>query len=603
MQTLDQHGTAAKSWLPPVGSWRYHLLLSAVALLILGPLGGITAAYMNFSLGFFVGGQVLAGILGSAVTFGYGAEGKHGANYMQTMAASVASMAALGVLVQAMVWLGLPQPPAWQLVLYFACIGMFGVGVGMLYTPVLVDRMNLTFPSGYAVANILRALTDRRLLRSSIGKLGAGTGLGYAAGLGASFVKTIEASGWSSSTLGAGMVVGARIAIPGLVVGLLGRALEPYLVSIGWLDAGAPFRKIGFIIALGGILGAAIVDMALILGEAVRKLGQPRAPAAEVDAWKRTDVGRLGAWVGFWALAVVLVGTGVLGLPAKFVLTAIVLVFVFLMINGISLGISDSNPISSAFVLTVFLMAAIGLEDAGTGLMCASILLVSTSIGGDMQQDRSTGARLGTDRTIQFRYQVIGVLVGAVLAVVLARLFMAAYPVLTVDQYAHPDTPGAEKWQSAMTFKFVGALQGLTHPKAYITTALVLGVGIGLVTEVLRKLLKRSDGWRRFVASGRVGYWTDFTVDAVLLPSPYASSFGGFVEFATTAWFALGGVLPEVVAWTRDRLAPAPTSLPLEGEVVPEDMSTTSLIGGGLIAGDSLAALSLGIWGLLSTLG
>jgi hypothetical protein len=29
-------------------------------------------------------------------------------------------------------------------------------------------------------------------------------------------------------------------------------------------------------------------------------------------------------------------------------------------------------------------------------------------------------------------------------------------------------------------------------------------------------------------------------------------------------------------------------------------MSTTSLVGGGLIAGDSLAALSVGVWGLLS---
>src|SRR6185503_19478041 len=98
---------ARRSRLPRVGSPAYHALLVSVAILILGPLAGITAAYMNFSLGFFVGGQVLAGILGSAVTFGYGPDGKHGANYMQTMAASVASMAAMGVLVQAMVWLGL----------------------------------------------------------------------------------------------------------------------------------------------------------------------------------------------------------------------------------------------------------------------------------------------------------------------------------------------------------------------------------------------------------------------------------------------------------------------------------------------------------------
>src|SRR5690349_23256232 len=118
-------------FLPRIGSPGYHLLLTAVAILILGPLGGISAAFMNFSIGFFIGGQVLAGILGSTVTLPYGAEGKHGANYMQTMAASVAGMCAMAVLVQAMVWLGLPEPPAWQMVLYFLCIGMFGVGIGM----------------------------------------------------------------------------------------------------------------------------------------------------------------------------------------------------------------------------------------------------------------------------------------------------------------------------------------------------------------------------------------------------------------------------------------------------------------------------------------
>jgi uncharacterized oligopeptide transporter (OPT) family protein len=133
---------------------------------------------MNFSLGFFIGGQVLAGILGSTVTYGYGAEGKHGANYIQTAAASVASLSAMGILIQAMVWMGLPQPPAWQLVLYFLCIGMFAAGVGMLYTPILVDRMQLTFPSGSPVANILRALTDPVLLKRSVAKLGSGIALG-----------------------------------------------------------------------------------------------------------------------------------------------------------------------------------------------------------------------------------------------------------------------------------------------------------------------------------------------------------------------------------------------------------------------------------------
>src|SRR5690349_18026478 len=121
----------------PLDSKRYYVFLGLIAIFILGPLGGITASYMNFSLGFFVGGQVLAGILGSTVTYFYGAEGKHGANYMQTAAASVASMAAMGVLIQAMVWLGVPEPSAPALFSYFLTVGMFGIGVGMLYTPLL----------------------------------------------------------------------------------------------------------------------------------------------------------------------------------------------------------------------------------------------------------------------------------------------------------------------------------------------------------------------------------------------------------------------------------------------------------------------------------
>jgi hypothetical protein len=38
-----------------------------------------------------------------------------------------------------------------------------------------------------------------------------------------------------------------------------------------------------------------------------------------------------------------------------------------------------------------------------------------------------------------------------------------------------------------------------------------------------------------------------------------------------------------------------------ESSAVPEDMSSTSLFGGGLIAGDALAALAIGVTGLLGT--
>jgi uncharacterized oligopeptide transporter (OPT) family protein len=576
---MDPPSGARWSWLPVEGSWKYHLLLALTGMFVLGPLAGVTAAYMNFSLGFFVGGQVLAGLLGSAVTAGYGAAGRHGANYIQTAAASVASMSGLGVLVQAMAWMGLPQPPAWQMVLYLTCVGMFGVGVGMLYTPVVVDRMRLVFPSGLAVANILRALTDPRLLRRSVGQLGSGIAAGLIAGLASARLPLLGAVELSASTFGAGLVIGARIGVPAVVGGLIGVALQPYFVSIGWLQAGDPPRKIMFLIALGTIMGAAGVDLASILARALspvrRQAAASGAPQPEIDDWRRIDSTRLVLWVLFWAAATVACGHGLLGQPVFFLLVAVALVFLFALVNGISVGISDSNPISSAFVVTIVVLAALGLRDPGVGLMAGAVLLVATSVACDMQQDRSTGSRLGTPRVLQFRYQVLGILMGAMLAVAFARLFMAAYPVLLQDQTVLKADQQPAAWSSAMTYKFVGVLRSLTNDQPFQRTAIGVGIAAGLAIELLRKWLRPRS----------------FVLDAIVLPSPYALSFGGFVNLPTSLWLGAGGVAGSLLALR----APATRG-------VPEDMGSASLFGGGLIAGDALAAVGLGVAGLLGAL-
>jgi uncharacterized oligopeptide transporter (OPT) family protein len=595
------HPSASPRWLPRLGSPAYHVLLSAVAILILGPLGGISAAFMNFSIGFFVGGQVLAGILGSAVTLTYGPEGKHGANYMQTMAASVAGMCGMSALVQAMVWMGLPQPPLWQLVLYFMCIGMFGVGLGMLYTPILVDRLQLTYPSGLAVANILRALTDKELLKRSIFKLGGSMVSGFGVSMAAAQIAALNGM-WnlSVSTVGGGMIVGARIALPALWVGLIGYGVTPYLLSIGWLDPGDHFRKIGFIIALGAIMGAAMLDVGLILMQAVRRFRETGTAAAQpAPDWKRVNMARLVAWVVFWGAGTVLMGHQVLHQPVFFLLIAIALCFVFVLVNGIALGISDFNPISSAFVMSVFIMAALGLRDPGVGLFCAAILAVATSEGGDMQQDRSTGWRLGTNRAVQFRYQVIGIAMGALLMVVLARLFMHAYPILNVDQLTHKNLEAAKHWQSAFTYKMVGALRGIVEYKPRVMKALSLGISIGLLMEIIRKLIKSRPRYKEFTARTQGGRAASFLLDAVFLPSPYAFAFGGFVELSWLYWWGIGGVTASLYELAEARLFPRAKSA--EG-ALPSDMSTMSLVGGGFIAGDALAALAIGMYGILQAL-
>ena len=586
-------------WLPPIGSWRYYTLLALLGSLVLGPLGGVTASYMNFSIGFFVGGQVLAGILGSVVTLGYGPEGKHGANYMQTAAASVAGMAGMGVLLQAMDWMGLQRPPMWELMLYMGAIGMFGAGVGMLYTPILVDRLRLTFPSGLAVANILRALTDPVLLRLAVTRLASGVGLGLAGGIASSKVALLSALELSTSTLGAGMLVGARIGIPALLAGLTGAALVPWFVSIGWLEPEAPFRKITFLIGLGLILGAALLDVGRILLEAVARWRASTpvvADASEVEDWKRTSTPRLLAWTAAWGAVVVWLGVTSLQQPLVFMVFVVLLTLVVTLVNGISLGVSDTNPISSAFVVAVVLMAAMGLKDPTVGLVTGSVLLIATSVAGDMQQDRSTGWRLGTPRTLQFRFQVMGLVVGAVATVGFAELFLRAYPVLRLDQTVMSASEQPAQWVSAMTFKFVGALRSLTDDKPYQRTAMMVGVAIGFIVQALRVRLLEHAAYRRWRARNTATQAGDFVIDAVLLPSPYAYSFGTFFGIATSAWLAAGSVVAAVTETINGRRGRRP-----EDEGLPPDMSAVSLIGGGLIAGDALAALGLGVVGLLAT--
>ena len=592
-------------WLPVPGTWKYHAFLAAVGLFVLGPLGGLAASYMNFSIGFYVSGQVLAGILGSTVTFGYGADGKHGANYIQTIAASVAQMSAMAVVLQAMVWLGLPQPPVWKALLYLTCIGMFGVGVGMLLTPILVDRMQLTYPSGLAVANILRALTDPVLLRRSVATLGSGMLTGFTGGILTSSIAWLGKTGLSTATFGAGMIVGARIAIPVIVAGLTGYGLTPFFISIGWLHAGDPFRKITFLIGLGLILGASLIDVSLILWEAARRLrngskpaDEATAPVPELEPWKKTNPRRLVLWVLAWGAGIAVTGTTLMGVPLGHVLFALALTVVLVLVTGIATGMTDNTPISSAFVVTVILLAALGLREPGMGMIAATVVLVSCGVAADMQQDRSTGWRLGTNRTIQFRYQVGGILVGAVMAVVYARLFMSAYPVLAVDQTSIPADQQPVAWASAMTYKFVGALRSLTDDKPYQRTAIWIGIGIGAAVQIARLALRASRAYRSLVAESRVGYAIGFALDAFVLPSPYAYAFGFFLNLSGSAWFGAGGAFSSLYnTWSERRGRRAGEAAPL-----PSDMSPTSLVGGGLIAGDALAALTLGLIGLTHTL-
>ena len=106
----------------------------------------------------------------------------------------------------------------------------------------------------------------------------------------------------------------------------------------------------------------------------------------------------------------------------------------------------------------------------------------------------------------------------------------------------------------------------------------------------MRLALKRSAAYQAWKDRNAATKTADFVIDTVLLPGPYASSLGGFVEFPTALWYGVGGIFSSLWNSTMKR----------KDAGAPADMDSMSLIGGGLIAGEAIAFLTLGIIGLAS---
>ena len=210
-------------------------------------------------------------------------------------------------------------------------------------------------------------------------------------------------------------------------------------------------------------------------------------------------------------------------------------------------------------------MAALGLKDPNVGLMAGTVLLMSTSRRGDMQQDRSTGWRLGTNRMIQFRYQVAGIVMGAILRSHSPSCSWTAYPILLEDQTVMPADQQPANWASAMTYKFVGVLRSLTEPKPYQRTAIWAGVAIGFATSCAQGHQVASAGYRRFVAPGEVGFADRFRARRRRAALALRRVVRRLRQHATTSmWFGAGGAVSSFFNSRAKRKTQAP------GTTVPE---------------------------------
>ena len=171
-------------------------------------------------------------------------------------------------------------------------------------------------------------------------------------------VEALGATQISASNVGTGMVIGSRNTVPAALYGAIGVATVPVLRAHGWLGPQDPARKLLFLPALAMILGAGLVDMTLVGIEAVARMRKRDAAGAAAETADARGGGMstraLLLWCAGWAAALTVLGSVVLHQPIGWMLLAIALAVIFVGVDGsISTGITDGNPISSAFVLAV----------------------------------------------------------------------------------------------------------------------------------------------------------------------------------------------------------------------------------------------------------
>ena len=95
------------------------------------------------------------------------------------------------------------------------------------------------------------------------------------------------------------MIVGARIGIPAIVVAVIGELTTPWLRAKGLLGPDDPFRKVGFLVALGSIMGAAIVDLPELGGsKRLRESGL----AELLPRWPRSLLLASMALLSYWLI-------------------------------------------------------------------------------------------------------------------------------------------------------------------------------------------------------------------------------------------------------------------------------------------------------------
>lgn len=578
---------------------------------LMGALLIIGNVYMGLRAGVVVGGSLVAALLSFVVfralrrTFTPLEN-----NISQTVGSAAGTLGCVWDVLPALVLLGTPL--SWrQALVWCLSVSLLGVFFSIPLRRQLVLVEKLPFPDGTACAETIRGLhrqgeqADRRAGLLGLAGTGAaslaflkdglGTYLGAAA-RGASEAVQARVSAFAAAVqipdrifpfdflgrvfrghassevylgfttspmfLAIGLLVGPRVGLSMLLGAFVSwGVIAPWLLDQGVVEALKYKQTVSWTMWVGTALmvSAGLTSLVKNGGLLLSTFRGARQSSGALSS----DPARLELSPRAWLAGLLTVSTAVLallrlefGIPVWAGLVALLLSFVLAVVATRATGETNNNPVGAVGHVTQGVFSGIGGGGAFPNVLAGGITAAGAQQAADMMQDLKTGHLLGATPRRQFIAQIVGVSVGALVAVPAFFLLKAAYGI-GPDSEMLP-APAGISWSNFARVLSEGFDALPPHSVMAVLVAALLGVALTLPPR-------------------RIQRW---------LPSPFALGIAFIYPGMYALTICLGALLGKALCRFAPRFA--------EGK--------TFLLAAGLIVGEAVMGTLLAAWMLTSDL-
>lgn len=590
--TPEEPQDAERHWFEHVyaGDGSRQLTVRAVLTgMVLGGLMALSNLYVSLKTGWSLGVTITAAILAFGVwtvlckVFRWIEPfGPLENNAMQSVASAAGYMTGGGTVaaIPALLMVSGYRFTPTTMMIWIGTLAFLGVFVAIPLKRQLINVEQLRFPSGVASAETVRSLhahgreaTQKARLLGISGALGAAiVALRDALKLFpehvALFGKTAAAYTLQLETsmimVGAGALMGVRAALSQLFGSILCYGvLAPWARAEGAIVGELKYKNIvAWSVWIGSamMLTAGLLEFALSWRALKRAfvdlalLFKPKSAPGSGDPLARIEVPTtwfLAGFAVFGPLAVALQRV-LFGIPIWMGALAVLLSLLIAIVAARSTGETDTTPTGAMGKLVQLIFGGLHPGNMTTNLMTAQACAGVAIHASDLLTDLKSGYLLGAKPRHQFFAQFFGVIAGTAVVVPAYMLLIPDASALGDDKFP---APGAQTW-AAVARLLAGGIDSL-HPTA--RWGLILGGLVGIALVLLTRAFPKQ---RRFI------------------PSPIALG----LAFTIPAWNAISMACGALAAYALEKRRPALAAL----LVIP--------VASGLIAGESLVGVFIGIW-------